>query len=155
MVKPVVTSCFREFPVAPDAAFDTVLPTPLPDLFHRRYGPIPPITSVEGQDGVWGTVGQTRTIRLADGGSMHEELTLVDRPRAFGYTITRLTGPLKPLVAQVHGLWSFAPAGSGTTITWEWTIFPKSALVAPIMPVFAMIWRRYADRSFDSIAGLF
>jgi hypothetical protein len=154
MVEPVVTSYSRSFTASVEDAFDKVLPTPLPELFTRRYGPIPPIKSVEGQVGVWGTVGQTRTIRLADGGSMREELTRVDRPNAFGYTITNVTGPMKPLVSQVHGLWSFESDGSGTRITWQWTIFPKSRLVAPIMPIFARLWRKYADRSFDEIAAL-
>ena len=154
MAKPAITSYSRVFPVDVERAFDDVLPTPLPELFHRRYGPIPPIASVEGQDGIWGTVGQTRTIRLADGGSMREELTRVDRPAAFGYTITGVTGPMKPLVSRVEGLWSFEPSGSGTRISWQWTITPKSAIVAPIMPVFCAIWRRYAARSFDAIGTL-
>lgn len=154
MVQPFVTSYARVFPTAPETAFDRVLPTPLPQLFHRRYGPIPPIASVEGQDGVWGTVGQTRTIRLADGGSMREELTRVDRPRAFGYTISDVTGPMKPLVAQVHGLWSFEAAGDGTRITWQWTIFARSGFARPLLGVFGAIWRRYAARSFDELATI-
>ena len=154
MAKAAVTSYSRVFPVAVEKAFDDVLPTPLPELFHKRYGPIPPIKSVEDQDGVWCTVGQTRTIRLADGGSMREELTRVDRPGAFGYTITNVTGPMKPLVSHVEGLWSFEASGSGTRVTWQWTIHPKSAVVAPIMPVFCAIWRKYAARSFDSIGSL-
>lgn len=154
MVKPAVTSYSRVFPGAPGDAFDRVIPTPLPELFHRRYGPIPPIKSVEGQDGVWGTVGQTRTIHTADGGSMREELTRVDRPDAFGYTITELTGPMKPLVGHVEGLWSFDAEGSDTRVTWQWTIYPKSAIAAPIMPIFCKLWRGYAARSFDSIGAL-
>jgi hypothetical protein len=140
--------------VAVATAFDTVLPTPLPQLFHRRCGPIPAIKAVDGQIGGWGTVGQTRTIRTADGGSMREELTRVDRPSAFGYTITDVTGPMKPLVSTVQGLWSFDTAGDGTRVTWQWTITPKSSLVAPVMPVFCALWRRYADRSFDAIGTL-
>jgi len=154
MNKPVAVSYARTFPSAPDTTFDLILPTPLPELFHRRYGPIPPIKSVEGQVGVWGSVGQTRTIRLADGGSMREELTRVDRPGAFGYTITGVTGPMKPLVATVDGLWTFEPDGAGTRITWQWTIQPASALAAPLMPVFGALWRRYAARSFDTIGAL-
>jgi hypothetical protein len=154
MVNPVLTSYSQSFPVAVEKAFDDLLPEPLPDLFNRRYGPIPRIKSVEGQVGVWGQVGQTRTIRLADGGSMREELTLLDRPRAFGYTISDVTGPLKPLVSHVQGLWSFEPDGTGTRITWQWTIQPKSALAAPIMPIFTRLWRGYAKRSFEQIDKL-
>jgi hypothetical protein len=154
MAKPVVTSYSRVFPAQPEKAFDAVLPTPLPELFHRRYGPIPPIKSVEGQNGVWGTVGQTRTIHTGDGGSMREELTRVDGPNAFGYTITDLTGPMKPLVSTVQGLWSFDAVDGGTRITWQWTITPKSALTAPLMGIFCSLWRKYADRSFDEIGRI-
>ena len=68
------------YPVTVEHAFD-VTPLPLPDLFSRRYAAIPPIRGVRDQQGAWGTVGQTRTIRLADGGSIRETLLSVDRPR--------------------------------------------------------------------------
>jgi len=154
MSNPVVTSYSRVFAAPVEEAFDRVLPTPLPELFHRRYGPIPPIKSVEGQDGVWGTVGQTRTIRTADGGSMREELTRVERPSAFGYTISDVTGPMKALVGRVNGLWSFDATEGGTRVTWEWTIYPKSALARPVMGPFCALWRRYAARSFDELAKI-
>jgi hypothetical protein len=85
---------------------------------------------------------------------MREELTRVERPSAFGYSITGVTGPMKALVSHVDGLWTFTAAGTGTRVTWQWTIFPTSALVAPIMPVFGRLWRGYAARAFDQIASL-
>src|SRR5690349_20474338 len=104
-------SASRSYPVAVDRAFDLLLPTPLPELFHRRYAALPPIREIRDQDGVWGTVGQTRTIVLADGGTMRETLMSLDRPRSFGYRIADITGPMKPLVASVDGLWSLEEAG--------------------------------------------
>jgi len=154
MAKPVVMSYSRLFSTDQARAFDSVLPTALPELFHRRYGPIPPIRSVEEQDGVWGTVGQTRTIHLADGGSMCEELTRVERPASFAYTITGLTGPMKPLAALILGSWTFDEDAGQTRVTWQWTITPKSALAAPIMPIFRRLWRGYASRTFDQIGVL-
>lgn len=153
MAKPVVISYSQSFPIPPSEAFDKVLPLPLPELFSRRYGPIPPIRSVEGPVGAWGEVGQARTLRLKGGGSMREELTRVDRPDAFGYTITKVTGPMKPLASHIHGIWSFDADGAGTRITWQWTLHPSSAVVAPIMPVFARFWRGYAQQSFQRLAG--
>jgi hypothetical protein len=153
MAAPVVTAYSRIFGVTLEDAFDRILPAPLPVLFVNRYGPLPPIKEVQGQQGAWGTLGQTRTIQLADGGTMHEELTRLERPSAFGYSITDVTGPMKALVSHVDGLWSFAAAGTGTRVTWEWTIIPKSALVSPIMPVFVRLWRGYAARAFDQIAS--
>lgn len=80
MTIPLVVQFARAYPVSVDQAFDYVLPPPLEQIFDRRFGPLPPIRGVEGQDGAWGTVGQTRTIKMADGGTMREELTTVDAP---------------------------------------------------------------------------
>lgn len=152
MAEPVVMSYSQPFAAAPGEAFDKVLPMPLPELFSRRYGPIPPIRSVEGQVGTWGQVGQARTLRLKGGGSMREELTRVDRPAAFGYTITQVTGPMRPLCSYIDGIWSFDADGTGTRITWQWTAHPRSAVVAPLLPIFARVWRGYARQSFECLA---
>ena len=69
MAHPVVVEQSRAIPVSPDEALAKTLPIPLPSLFPRWYGPIPPIKAVHGQAGEWTTVGQTRTISLTGGGS--------------------------------------------------------------------------------------
>jgi hypothetical protein len=112
----------RTYPVSVERAYDGVLTTPLPELFSKRYAAIPPIREVRDQQGAWGTLGQTRTIRLADGGTMRETLTSVDRPHSFGYRISDVSGPMKPLVTEVAGEWRFEPAGDGVRITWAWTV---------------------------------
>src|ERR1700709_797956 len=101
MPGPTAMQCSRTYPLTADEAFDALLSTPLEVLFNRRYGPIPAIRAVEQPDGAWGTLGQSRVVRLADGGSMREELTRVNRPHAFGYVLTDVTGPMKPLAARV------------------------------------------------------
>lgn len=141
----------RTYPVAVEQAFDTVLALPLDELFTRRYGPIPPIRSVEGQQGAWGTVGQSRVIRLADGGSMREELTSLERPRSFAYRISEVTGAMKPIAARVDGLWSFEPAGTGVQICWQWTVHPASKIGAVALPVFARFWRGYARQALEQL----
>src|SRR6478752_8272290 len=117
----------RTYPVSVEHAFDVVLPTPLPELFHRRYAALPPIREVRDQDGEWGTVGQTRTIVLADRGTMRETLTSVDRPGSFTYRISDISGPMKPLATSVEGRWTLDPAGTGVRVTWAWTLEPTSA----------------------------
>jgi hypothetical protein len=141
----------RTFPVSVEHAFDTVLVAPLTDIFSRRYRLIAPIAEVSGQDGSWGdTVGQTRTIRLSDGATMLETLTLLDRPHRFGYTISNVTGMLKPLVAGAAGTWAFDPAGTGVRITWAWDVTPtKFGRVA--MPLFARLWAGSARQAMDQI----
>lgn len=140
--------------VAVEDAFDGTLPLPLPQLFRHWYGPIPPIKEVLDQSGPWQVAGQTRTVRLTGGGSMAEELTGVDRPRAFDYRLTGISGPLSPLVRLVEGRWEFAPAGAGATVTWRWVIHPRSALAAPVMPVFGWLWKGYARRALAQLALL-
>ena len=152
MAHPIVVEQSRAIPVAPEEAFAKTLPLPLPTLFPRWYGPIPPIKAVHGQTGEWAMVSQTRDIALVGGGGMRETLTKVDPPRAFGYTLTDVRGAMAPLIARVEGEWVFTPKGTGTEVTWRWTLHPKSALTAPALPVFARIWRGYAKQALQTLS---
>jgi hypothetical protein len=144
----------RTYPVPLEQAFDAVLATPLPELFSRRYAVLPPIRQVRDQDGVWASVGQTRTIVLADGGTMREELTSIDRPGEFRYRITDVTGPMKLLVGGVDGRWAFEPAGTGVRITWAWVLQPQSPAAGLAMPGFARLWQGYARQALDQLEAL-
>jgi hypothetical protein len=150
MASPHPVARSRTYPVTLDDAFPVTLATPLPDLFNRRYGPIPPITAVD-QEGPWATVGQKRTIHTADGGSVTEHLVTVDEPHAFTYELTDIRGPLRPLVARVDGAWTFEPVGTGCRITWSWTIHPQSGAGALVLPVFGRLWQGYARRALDHL----
>ena len=103
MSQPLVVEQSRAIPADPEHAFRSLLPMPLTVLFRRWYGPIPPIKQVLDQAGEWGTVGQTRTVALVGGGSMREELTHVDPPHPFGYTLSDIKGPLAPFVGPGGG----------------------------------------------------
>jgi hypothetical protein len=94
MTDDVQLSYSRTFPADVERAFDEVLPHDLARLFNRRYAAIPPIKIVRDQAGPWSTAGQTRTIALADGGTMREELLEVTRPTRFAYHITAITGAM-------------------------------------------------------------
>ncbi|HEY6575506.1 MAG TPA: SRPBCC family protein [Mycobacterium sp.] len=153
MAQPLVVEQSRAIPVTPEAAFTATVPMPLPTLFQRWYGPIPPIKAVVDQTGDWDAVGKTRTVVLTGGGSMREQLTSYDPPRSFGYTLSDVKGPMAPLVARVEGLWSFEPAGTGTRVTWKWTIHPRSALTAPVLPVFGRLWLGYARQSLEELSN--
>src|SRR5688572_28157996 len=120
----VTLSQSRAVPIPVDEAFDRVLPHPLTEIFRRRRFAIPPIKEVRDQTGVWGTGGQTRTIVTADRGTVRETLTSNERPHRFGYTISEIRGPMKPLIAGADGLWTFEPVGTGTRITWTWEVTP-------------------------------
>ena len=150
MSSPLELHARRSIPVPVGVAYDAVLPMPLPLIFSRRFLALPPIKEVRDQAGEWGTVGQTRTIVLADRGTMRETLTSVTPGTSFGYDIQPLTGPLKPLVAGAEGLWSFAGAGDGVEVSWRWSVTPTRA-GAFVMPAFARMWQGYARQALEEI----
>ena len=71
---------------------------------------------------------------------------------SFGYTLSDIKGPLSPLVGHVDGEWIFEPIGSGTNVTWRWTIHPRSGLTAPLLPVFGKLWKGYARQSLEELS---
>lgn len=152
MAQPLVVEQSRAIPLAPADLFAGLLPMPLPQLFGRWYGPIPPIKATRDQTGGWDAVGQSRTVLLAGGGSMREQLTSYDAPRSFGYTLSRITGPLAPLVDHIDGVWTFDPIGTGTKLTWRWIIHPRSALTAPALPAFGRLWKGYARQALEALS---
>ncbi len=152
MTKPLVVEQSRTIPMGRDDLFRDMVPMPLTDLFRRWYGPIPPIKEVRNQTGDWDGIGQTRTVVLVGGGSMLEELTTYDPPHSFGYTLSDVKGPLSPLVGHVDGEWVFEPKGSGTDVTWRWTIHPRSGFTAPLLPVFGILWKGYARQSLQELS---
>ena len=154
MTTPLELETSRTFPASVDRAFEVVLTAPLETIFSRRFGAIPPVRRVRDQDGTWGTVGQTRVIELADGGTMREELTTVEQQREFTYRITDLTGPLKALATSLDGRWAFEPAGTGVRITWAWTVHPASSFAELAMPVLGWLWRGYARQAMEEIETL-
>ncbi len=153
MVQPLVVEQSRAIPVDQEELFNALVPMPLPALFHRWYGPIPPIKEVRDQSGDWDAVGQTRTILLTGGGSIREQLTSYDAPRSFGYVLSDIKGPMAPLVSGIDGLWSFGPAGTGTKVTWRWTIRPRSAVSARLLPAFGKVWMGYARQSLEELSN--
>jgi hypothetical protein len=129
---------------SPDVAFQTLVDAPLEDLFPTRSGAIPRVQRVESQQGAWGSVGQTRTVVLADGSRNLETLVSVSPPSDYRYTLTELTGPMRPLVRQVDGRFTFEPHGAGTRATWSWELHLTHPVVRLVLPVVAASWRRMA-----------
>ena len=150
---PTTVEQSRAIPVEVGRAFERTLPAPLPSLFCRRYAVLPPIREVRDQDGVWARAGQTRVVVTTDGGTMREQLTEVESPDFFTYRLSHITGPMRPLVEGIEGRWSFAPVGTGTLVTWRWTIHPRR-LGALLMPVIAALWRGYARQALEQLSAL-
>ena len=138
--------------ITAEHAYDVLIAAPLPTIFDRRALAVSPIREVRGQDGAWGTVGQSRTIVLSDGGTLRETLTSVDRPRHFAYTLDRVTGPLKLLAGTVDGVWSVDRDRDrdGVLIGWDWTLHP-TLVGRPLMPLFGWMWGRYAALALERV----
>ncbi len=62
-----------------EVAFETLVPIDLTSIM-RGYAFLPAVVAVDGQDGPWNARGQTRTLRLADGNTLREELTEHRKP---------------------------------------------------------------------------
>jgi hypothetical protein len=143
----------RNYPFPVEQAFDVTIVTPLPALFSRWYGPLPPVVSVDGPE-LWGAPGLTRTVRTADGGTMHEEMLTVEHPAQFTYRLSQITGALRWLLTSVDGAWRFEPVGSGTRIEWCWTMHPASEFAGAVLPVAGRMWLGYARRSLERLEQL-
>jgi hypothetical protein len=141
----------RAIPIEPRRAFELTLPISLTAICSRRYGLLPPVKEIRGQDGTWGEVGQSRTVVTADGGTMRELLTGVDVPHSFSYRLSEISGPMRPLVSGIDGRWEFAPKGTGTLVTWRWTMHPKRLGTGPLRPI-ASMWRGYARQVLEILS---
>jgi Polyketide cyclase / dehydrase and lipid transport len=151
MPSPLTVEKSRAVPVDLQHAFHGTLPIPLTRIFSRRFGLLPPVKEVRGQHGPWGQIGQSRTVLTSDRGTMRELLTDVHAPHWFSYRLGDITGPLGPLVQSIDGRWEFAPIGTGTLITWRWTLYPR-ALGAVVLPVIVMMWRGYARQALEQLS---
>lgn len=142
-------SSSRIYPVSPETAYDACLGMSLPQFLARRFAALPAVREVRDQH-AWASVGDTRTIVLADGTTSRETLTALEPHQFFTYRLDQLTGPLKLLAADVRGRFSFEPTGSGAQVTWSWSVDP-TRLGAPIMPVFGWMWRGWARQAMDQL----
>jgi hypothetical protein len=120
------------------------------------YGPLPAVRAVEDQIGAWDTPGQTRTIRLADGSSLREELVAVERPHHFAYHVGELTGPLRLLTRGLRGAWWFeeiSAPGTGAPLTaarWRYVFEQRSLLTRPLASlVVRLLWQPYMAQALE------
>ena len=141
----------RAIPIELHRAFELTLPISLTAICSRRYGLLPPVKEIRGQDGVWGQVGQSRTVVTSDGGTMREVLTEVDVPHSFSYRLSEISGPMRPLVSSIDGRWEFATQGTGALITWRWTLYPKGLGAGVLRPI-ASMWRGYARQVLELLS---
>lgn len=93
-------------------------------------------------------IGAGTRFRASMGGTgtaMLVELTDVDRPRRLG---SRTSSELM----ETSGALSFAPAGTGTVMAWDWQVTPKGWLRL-LGPLFGVIGGRMERRIWGGLKG--
>jgi hypothetical protein len=131
----------------PELVFETLVPIDLTTIM-RGYAFLPAVVAVDGHDGSWDARGQTRTLTLADGNSLREELTEYRQPDGVRYVIDGITGPLGALVHGARGSFDFRAHDDATTVEWTYVYLPRSPLYAPFVAfVIGVFWRRYMARA--------
>jgi len=131
-----------------EQAFLGIVPIDL-SLVFTGFGPLPAVTGVSNQVGGWDAVGQTRTVKLADGSLAQEELTAYEEPRYFSYTVSGFTGVLRFLTTSAHGEWWFEPVSAAKThVRWRYAFRPRNVVVMPLVWFVAhALWRGYMQKS--------
>ncbi|OBK79298.1 SRPBCC family protein [Mycobacterium sp. 1274761.0] len=152
MTEPVIVEESRSMSVSLEAAFQGTLMMDVPSVFHRWYGPFPPIRQVLDDANTWGTVGQTRTLKMAGGGSTLEELIKVDAPHSFAYHVRNIRGPLSFVATGIDGEFKFAASGTETTATWRWSVHPRSALTRPAVKMLGKAWHGWARQALEELS---
>ena len=140
--------------VEPTRAFERLLAARQPEVFSRRYAAFPAIREVTDEPDGWGSVGQSRTLVLADGGGMRQTITAVDPPLSYAYVLDEIHGSLRPFVRTIDGVWSVTPEGTGARIGWAWTMHPKAPPARLTMNVIGRMWKGYADRGLVELEAI-
>ena len=126
-----------------------------PPGFYPKFGPLPAVTVVQDQTGVWDAVGQTRTLLLSDGGSVVETITDYRRGEFFAYELTEFQKLFGKLVSGARAEWSFSnvqlEAGPGTRIDWTYTFFPKPGAGLIVAAIVSLFWGPYMRRVLPGI----
>lgn len=150
----------------PSAAAEMVATTPLqwtwdvltpidPTRFYPKHGPIPATIAVRDQTGPWSTVGQTRTLLLADGGHVVETITDVEKPVGeygfFAYELTDFQKVFKLLVDHARAEWTYTAHPEGTLVHWTYTYVPKKGWGWAVAIIVRLWWDPYMRQVLPEI----
>ncbi|WP_445148745.1 SRPBCC family protein [Baekduia sp. Peel2402] len=146
----VSTTVSRRIDEPRDALWARFIPVRLEDILGK-YGPVPAVTGTSGQTGPWDVVGSSRTVHLSDGSSATEQVTAVQAPQMFGYTVSGFTNPVRFLAREARGVWVFEESGE---VRWTYTFAARSLPAALLLaPVVRFAWRGFMRRALDALAA--
>jgi polyketide cyclase/dehydrase/lipid transport protein len=112
------------------------------------FGPLPAVVGTRDQTGDWDHVGAARTVELADGSEVREQITAHEAPSHFAYRLSGFTGALRLLVAHVDGAWWFSDAEGGDThVRWMYVFQPRAGRATLVRATVGPLWSAYARRA--------
>lgn len=143
-----------DLPGAIEAVFSTITAEDILPKVLTGYGPLPAVTHTSDLTGPWDTPGSIRTVHLADGSRVREQLLVRDTPTHFAYRVFDFRHALlKRLAREGHGDWRLRRAGTNTTITWTYTFEARNAVAAvPLWLIAKLLWRGYMDVCLKHLA---
>lgn len=130
-----------------DSVFATVTSEDILPKVLTGYGPLPAVIDTSDLTGPWDVPGSIRTVHLADGSSVREQLLRREEPTHFAYRVFDFRHPiLKRLAREGLGEWWFSADDKGVAVKWTYTFAAKNPVAA--MPLWLMgnlFWRGYMD----------
>ena len=122
-----------------------------PTKFYPKSGPLPAVVEVRNQTGPWDTVGQTRMLRLSDGGHVIETITDTESPTYFAYELSDFQKLFGALVKGARAEWRFAREAEGTSIRWTYTFFGKPGRGWIVTLIVRLLWAPYMRKVLPPI----
>lgn len=144
----------HDFPCSAPAVFELMVdPVRFPATF-RGYGLIPAIRSIS-LDGPL-AVGVLRRIHNADGTTLTEQVTALDKPLRHAYTLGGFRPPFSWLVKRGEATWSLGLANESTTrVHWHYRFMATSVLAYPMASLLLRIFMTHAmQRCLENMATL-
>lgn len=135
----------------PKEAYDISGPLD-PTKFYPKSGALPAVIGVRDQTGPWDTVGQTRMLRLSDGGHVIETITDTESPTYFAYELSDFQKLFGALVTGARAEWRFEREAAGTSIRWTYTFFGKPGRGWIVALIVKLLWGPYMKKVLPPIA---
>jgi len=112
---------------------------------------IPAIVEATLEGGEPPRTGAIRHVRMGDGTRIVERVLAFEAPSLHRYDMVKMN-PLQTLFcSNMVGEWRFEEQGSGTRVTWDYSIFPKTLRGGPARLIAALL-RRAMQRCLDNLA---
>jgi hypothetical protein len=138
----------------PEEVFDYVVREDTPERDLRAYGPVGGVRGgVRLTDGGWDHAGATRVVVLDGGGTLVEEIELLERPRRFAYRVHDFKGFVaEDFASKGRGFWTIDPTPRGAHVSWTYTFTARSCPAeSALRAAMAAFFRPYMDNGLRSI----